>query len=199
MKFIRLFLISLCLFFLLVPSTTFARRQLRGMTPREWEPYGQLRDEEYIKTSTFRLTRTQEERRPRDARALGPQDLGNPGIARPELINTLRRARKKGYGGGWLWQDMGETADQEEGWIPWMDESTDTTYIRKSMDVQSTEWWEQKYRGQGQRGGWFRARFGASSGGGIRSGGGAAAGAGAATQQQPPSGGGMIQQRGGGM
>lgn len=151
---------------------THAGRELRGMTPRELEPAGQMREAINERTSFFRVNRTQQERRPRDARAIGPQDMGQPGGARPELINILRRDRRKGYGGGWLWEGVGEQSDVEEGWTPLMPESTDTTTLWREENMTATEWWEQKLRGQGQRGGWFRARFGSSSSGGVRAGGG---------------------------
>ena len=170
------------------PVESYAGRNLRGMSPREWEPLGQMRGDIFEKTSTFRITRTQQERRPRDARAIGPQDMGLPGGARPELINVLRRDRRKGYGGGWLWVGVGEVADQSEGWTPLMPDGTDTTNIYREEFMSTTEWWEQKLRGQGQRGGWFRARFGSTSGGGARAGGGSSSTQTTPQFQQPSTG-----------
>lgn len=159
---IHVFLLFLGLNLFLLPTKVLAQR-FRGFTPREWKPNGQLREEIYENTATFRLIRTQEERRPRDARALGPQDLGPPGIARPELINTARRKRKKAYGGGWFYASSpDQSADNNEGYIPNMYDKTDKAIIVKEREIGTTEWWEQKYRGQGQRGGWFRARFGSA-------------------------------------
>ncbi len=176
------------LYILVVPSETYAQTNTgRPFSPRELQPYGQMRDEIYDKTATFRLIRTQEERRPRDARALGPQDLGAPGIARPELLNTIRQNRKKNYGGGWVWQDMGEQADQSDGWTPLLEEPGDYNLPRQNTELTATEWWEQKFRGQGQRGGWFRARFGSSGGTQIRAGDGSGASS-QPQQQQAPGG-----------
>jgi hypothetical protein len=171
-KSIHTFLLFLSLNLFLFPPKIQAQHA-RAFSPRELKPFGQMRDEIYENTATFRLIRTQEERRPRDARALGPQDLGPPGIARPELINTIRRGRKKGYGGGWFYvSDIvpGVTADANEGYLPNSTyDKTDTTYVRRELEIDTTEWWEQKFRGQGQRGGWFRARFG-SAGTGVGTG-----------------------------
>lgn len=191
---IHVFLLFLGLNLFLLPSKVHAQ-QFRGFTPREWLPKGQMRDEIYEKTATFRLIRTQEERRPRDARALGPQDLGPPGIARPELINTIRRKRQKAYAGGWFYDSSpDQSADENEGYIPNSFDRTDEGNVRKDWDIGLTEWWEQKFRGQGQRGGWFRARFGSAgtaTGNGtapLRSEGGAPA---QTSQTQQPSSGGI--------
>lgn len=172
------------LYILVVPSKIYAQTNTgRPFSPRELKPYGQMRGGIYDKTATFRLIRTQEERRPRDARALGPQDLGDPGVARPELLNSIRQNRKKNYGGGWVWQGMGEQADQSEGWTPLLEEPGDYNLVKQGADLSTTEWWEQKFRGQGQRGGWFRARFGSSGGTQIRAGDGSSATP--QSQQQP--------------
>jgi hypothetical protein len=159
---IHVFLFFLGLNLFLLPSGVQAQ-QLRGFTPREWKPFGQMRDEIYEKTATFRLIRTQEERRPRDARALGPQDLGPPGIARPEMINTARRKRRKNYSGGWYYDSTpDQSADNNEGFIPNSFDKVDKINVQMGGAISITEWWEQKFRGQGQRGGWFRARFGSA-------------------------------------
>jgi hypothetical protein len=185
MRCINKFLFLLSLHLLLLPPKTCADPWKRARNPRELQPFGQMRDEIYEKTSTFRLIRTQEERRPRDARALGPQDLGPPGIARPELAGSIRKNRKKTMGGGWFWLDeLSQSGDEEGGWSPMLDEPLDPEIIHSKSEMTKTEWWEQKFRGQGQRGGWFRARFGSgSSSGGIRTSGGTAT----QSQQQPSS------------
>ncbi|MFQ5646735.1 MAG: hypothetical protein ACE5GM_07390 [bacterium] len=170
------------------------RPEFRGFTPRELQPFGQMRADIQYRIAKFRLIRTQRERRPRDARAIGPQSLGPVGESRPEIVNMITLNRSKLFGGGFMWAETGG-ANYAQGWTTQDDEPTDMANIQIEIEGDKTQWWEEKVRGQGQRGGWFRARFGGGGGGGGGSGGGGIASA----MQQGGMGGLSGAQSGGGM
>ncbi|MBI5788543.1 MAG: hypothetical protein HZA78_06800 [Candidatus Schekmanbacteria bacterium] len=146
---------------LLLPGSALSQNSpdptMRGLTPREWKPRGQIRGDYNRVQSKLRELRIQEERRPRDIPAPA-QSMGAPESARPVLYN-LNYGRERlntaifGSGGvGIPFYSAGFGVS---------DYDLEDPYINiKTQEEPTTEWWEMNERSRSQRGGWFRTRFG---------------------------------------
>lgn len=131
---------------------------LRGLTPREWKPRGQMESEDHKIRARLRDLRLQEERRPGDVQA-PPNEMRDVETKRPNTDKLSAGRERLGdylfHGGG-----FSNIPLYNSGWGPVgendvVDPSTSTI----TEEEPSAEWWEMNERSRSQRGGWFRSRY----------------------------------------